>query len=260
MEIELDLNESIESNASKYYDKVKKFKKKLEGVNDALVDSRVKLDILEKDKEKIIEELNKKQEKKEIKLEWYEKFRWFYTSDGFLVIGGRDATSNEIVIKKHTESNDLVFHTDMIGSPFFVIKTEGGKITDSAKKQVADATVTFSRAFKLGLRTTPTFMAKPSQLTKEAKPGEYVPRGGFVTKGKLEYIDNDINLAVGNYKDKVMAGPIEAIKKHCEKYVLLDQGKEKPGKVAKLIQKEIGLDLDTIIRVLPAGTFRIRKK
>jgi len=51
---------------------------------------------------------------KEINKEWYEKFRWFISSDDFLILGGRDATSNEIVIKKHTEKNDLVFHR-----PFF---------------------------------------------------------------------------------------------------------------------------------------------
>ena len=30
----------------------------------------------------------------------YMKFRWFISSDGFLCLGGRDATSNEIIIKK----------------------------------------------------------------------------------------------------------------------------------------------------------------
>ena len=28
--------------------------------------------------------------------EWYEKFRWFYSSEGFLCIGGRDSTTNDI--------------------------------------------------------------------------------------------------------------------------------------------------------------------
>ena len=61
---------------------------------------------------------------KRVKIErkWYEKFRWFESSDGFLVIGGRDATSNEIVVKKHVEPNDVVFHADVQGAPFFVIK------------------------------------------------------------------------------------------------------------------------------------------
>jgi len=55
---------------------------------------------------------------KKRKREWFEKFRWFYSSEGFLVVGGRDATTNEILIKKHTDKDDLVFHTDAINAIF----------------------------------------------------------------------------------------------------------------------------------------------
>jgi predicted ribosome quality control (RQC) complex YloA/Tae2 family protein len=258
MKIEIDLEKSVESNASDYYNKIKKLKKKLEGAKDALVDSRNKLKKLEKDKEKVLKELEEK-EKNKIEKEWYEKFRWFISSEGFLVIGGRDATSNEIIIKKHAESNDVVFHTDMIGSPFFLIKTDNKKPSKITIQEAADATVTFSKAFKLNRTSTETFMAKPEQFTKEAKAGEFVPKGGFVTKGKLEYVDNKINLAVGNYNGHIMAGPIEAIKKHCKDYLEITQGREKPGKIAKTIQHKIGGDLDDIIRSLPGGTFRVKK-
>lgn len=258
MRIELDINKSIEANASEYYERIKKLKKKLEGAKDALEDSYSKLNKLISDKDELIKNL-KKEKKDIIKKEWYEKFRWFISSEGFLVIGGRDATSNEIVIKKHTEPNDLVFHTDMVGSPFFVIKTNNkipGKATIS---EAADATVTFSRAFKLNVSTTKTFMARPSQLTKEAKAGEYVPKGGFITTGKLEYINNKINLAIGNYNNHIMAGPLEAVKANCKEYIQLEQGQDKPGKVAKFIHFKIKGDLDDIMRSLPSGTFKIKK-
>jgi predicted ribosome quality control (RQC) complex YloA/Tae2 family protein len=259
MRIEFDINKTVEANASDYYEKVKKLKKKLEGAKDALMDSKDKIRDIEKDKEKIIKEVEKEKNKKQIKKEWYEKFRWFISSEGFLIIGGRDSTSNEIVIKKHTEKDDLIFHTDMVGSPFFVIKSENKKPGKKTIQEAADATLTFSRAFKLGIGSTPTFMARPDQLTKEAKPGEFVPKGGFITKGGLDYIDNKINLAIGNYKDHIMAGPIEAIKKHCKDYIELQSGKEKPGKIAKMIQYKIKGELDDIIRALPAGTFKFKK-
>ncbi|TKJ17116.1 hypothetical protein CEE44_01100 [Candidatus Woesearchaeota archaeon B3_Woes] len=259
MRVEIDLKKSVEANASAYYDKIKKLKKKLEGAKNIVEESKIKLKKVQKDKDKVLEELKKQKKKEPLKKEWYEKFRWFLSSEDFLVIGGRDATSNEIVIKKHTEKNDIVFHTDMIGSPFFVIKTEGKKPSKVTIEEAADATVTFSRAFKLGITTTPTFMARPEQLTKEAKAGEYVPKGGFVTKGKLEYIDNDVNLAIGNLKGHIMAGPLEAVKKHCKEFLELEQGREKPGKVAKIIQHKIKGELDDIIRALPAGTFKIKK-
>lgn len=49
------------------------------------------------------------------KLRWFEKFRWFVSSDGFLVIGGRDAGTNEMVVKKHMEPQDIYLHSDIHG-------------------------------------------------------------------------------------------------------------------------------------------------
>jgi predicted ribosome quality control (RQC) complex YloA/Tae2 family protein len=256
MRVEINLNKSIESNASEYYEKIKKLKKKLEGARKASENTKLLLEKLNKERQSIALNSIKKAETKK---EWYEKFRWFISPEDFLILGGRDATSNEILIKKHTEPKDLVFHTDMVGSPFFVIKTNGKSPSEQTIKEAADATVTFSRAFKLGFGTTKTFMAKPEQLTKEAKPGEYVPKGGFITTGKLTYVDNKINLAVGNYNEKVMAGPLESIKKHCKNYITLEPGKEKPAKIAKTIQYKIGCNVDDIVRSLPSGTFKIKK-
>jgi len=162
----LDLKKSIEENASDYFEKAKRIKKKIKGAEEALQQSLRKLRDLEAKKEKF----DLEEEKKKIperKKEWYEKFRWFKSSDGFLVIGGRDATSNEIVIKKHTDKNDLVLHTDMAGSPFFVIKAEDKEIPTSTIKEAADAVCTFSRTWKLGLQTTDVFYVKPDQVSKK---------------------------------------------------------------------------------------------
>ena len=260
MKIILDLKKSVEANASDYYSKIKKLKKKLEGNKDALSDSLVKLKKLKQEKEKIIKKLETEKQTKTEKKEWYENFRWFISSDNFLVIGGRDATSNEIIVKKHAEKNDRVLHTDMIGSPFFVIKSNNKKIPEKTIIETADATVTFSRAFKLGLSTTKTFMARPEQLTKEALSGEFVPKGGFITKGKLEYIDNKINIAIGICKNKIMAGPLEAVKAHCKTFIHLEQGNDKPGKIAKMIANKLDYkNLDDIIRALPSGNLRVKK-
>ncbi|GAF97317.1 unnamed protein product, partial [marine sediment metagenome] len=145
-------------------------------------------------------------------------------------------------------------------SPFFVVKAEGKQIGEKTIGEAADATVTFSRAWKLGLVSTPAFKAKPEQLTKEAPSGEYVPKGGFITKGKLDYLDNKINLAVGMTKDgAIMAGPLDAVKKNCEKYLQIEQGNEKTSKIAKLIQKKMGGTLDDIVRVMPAGGCKVKK-
>jgi len=217
MQLQIDFRKSVQENAAVYYEKSKKLKRKISGIKETIERYEKELLKFQKQEKEFLEKEEKKEEKIKVK-KWYHKFRWFKTSDNFFILGGRDATSNEIVVKKHTEKNDLVFHTDMAGSPFFVIKTEGKKPSDNTLREVADATITFSKAWKLNLTTTDVFYVNPDQVSKTTKAGEYVPKGAFMIYGKTNYIRNIVNLAVGMTKDnEIMAGPINAIKTHCEK-------------------------------------------
>ncbi len=249
--ITIYLNKSVEENASLCYEKAKKIKKKVEGAKKALEENIKRLKKLEKERE--IEEQKAVKTEAKGERKWYEKFHWFISSEGFLVIGGRDSTSNEIIIKKYTEKNDIVFHTDLAGSPFFVIKSDNKKIGENTKKEAADATITYSKAWKLGLTTTPVFYVKPEQVSKKAKSGEYLKKGGFMIYGKTNYIENRMNLAVGIKEGKIIAGPIEAVKKSCEKFVEIIPGREKKSQTAKKIQHKLGGNLDDIMRALPTG-------
>src|SRR3989344_5546186 len=132
----LDLTKSLNENAAAYFEKAKKIKKKIEGAEAALSETLKKLHELEAKKEKIILEQSKKEKIPERKKEWYEKFRWFVSSEEFLVVGGRDATSNEIIIKKHLDKDDLVFHTDMAGLPFFLVKQDSQQ-----NKKIGESTI-----------------------------------------------------------------------------------------------------------------------
>lgn len=263
-EIELYVNKTIEQNAALYYEKGKKYKKKIEGINAIIKKTKLKLENAEKKAEKEEKELIQKQKEEEVLIErkkqkkWYERYRWFRSSDGFLVIGGRDATTNEVIIKKYTDKDDLVLHTDMSGSPFFVIKSEGKKIPNSTIKEAADAVCTFSRAWKLGLYSQQVFYVKPEQVTKTAQSGEYLSKGAFMIRGRTKYMDNEINCAIGMTKEgQIMSGPIEAVKKHCKKYLRVERGRLKPSDAAKKIKKQIGGELDEIIRALPSGEMKI---
>lgn len=256
-EITLDIKKSIEENASDYFEKAKKLKKKLKGAEEALEKTKEKLKKIEIKKEK--EEIKEIKIKKQRKKEWYEKFRWFFSSEGFLCIGGRDATTNEILIKKHTDKNDIVFHTKMAGSPFFVIKTENKKPGKITLEEVATATLTFSRAWKLNILTADVFYVSPEQVSKKAKPGEFLQKGSFMIYGKMNIMNPVMSLGVGIMDDRIMAAPLTAVKKNCLKYVEVKQGREKPSQIAKKIKHLIGGELDDIIRVLPSGGFEIKK-
>jgi len=252
MKVTLSLEKSIEENASVYFDKAKKAKKKTEGATEALERSRKKLAKIKKEEAKIVEEVVIEKRKRE----WYEKFRWFVSSEGFLVIGGRDATTNEIVIKKHTEKEDIVFHTDMSGSPFFVIKSEGKEIGEATINETGTATAVFSRAWKLGLGTADVFYVTPDQVSKEAQSGEYMSKGAFMIRGKKKYLHPDMDLAVGvNAAGMFISGSFSAVSANAAGEVIkLKQGKGKSSDLAKKMKNKYGLhDNDEIIRMLPAG-------
>jgi len=256
MQVTVDIYKSIEENAGFYYDKVKKLRKKIVRAKEALRSNEKKLTELVESKIQIQAKHADVKEKRA--LAWYEKFRWFFSSEGFLVIGGRDATSNEIVIKKHTDSDDIVFHTEVAGSPFFVIKTEGKKPGQKTLDETAQATASYSRAWKLGITSLEVFYVHPNQLSKTPKAGEFISKGSFMVEGKKNTMTPKLELAVGITKEGfIMGGPSNAIKQNCPQFVIIEQGKEKTSRAAKYIQKKIGGEVDDIIKVIPPGGIKI---
>lgn len=212
--------------------------------------------------------------------EWYERYRWFVTTDGILAIGGRDASSNSALIRKHLTDDDVVFHAEVHGSPFFIVKNaagpaQEGKI-DSSLHQVAQATVSFSRAWKDGLSSADAYWVTPEQIKKGAPTGQFLPKGSFVIEGKRSYRKGvEIRLAIGvvqlNNRETLVCGPEESIKKRAMFYAVLLQGGMDPmtaarktktefvkiagdGDVAETIKR---ISLDDFVRALPTGQSRI---
>jgi predicted ribosome quality control (RQC) complex YloA/Tae2 family protein len=257
MQITLNLKKKLEQSANEYFEKAKKSRKKAEGARDIVLKFQRELAELEKKQQAAAQKETEKKQK--APAQWYEKFRWFISSEGFLCIGGRDATSNEVVIKKHVDKDDVVFHTEAPGSPFFVIKTEGKKPSDITMQETADATACFSKAWKLGVSAAEVFAVKPDQVSKQAESGEYMPKGAFMIRGKREFYQGKMVVAVGKLEDsRVMSGAESAVKAHCKEYALVIQGKDKPSDCAKKIARKIKADIDEVLRVLPAGTCQVK--
>lgn len=261
MPVTLFIDKSVEENAGIYFDKAKKAKSKLKGAQEALAQFEKKL----VDHELNLEEKREIQEQKKLQgpQKWYHKFRWFRTSDGYLAVGGRDATTNDVVIKKHASAGDLVFHTEMPGSPFFILKArgsghgkdlEGDEFDKLSKEEAARATATFSKAWTRQLGTVQVYCVKPEQLKKEMG----LPKGTFMVYGKREYFYADLDLCVGMTKDgEAMAGPRSAVSAHCVNYYVLTQGNMKASALAKDFVSHYGGDLDAVIRSLPGGEFTV---
>lgn len=256
--ITLNIKKTINQNASDYFEKAKKSKKKLKRTQEEIQKNKERLEKLEKEKP---EEKNIKQQiKKTTKKEWYEKFRWFISSENFLCIGGRDATTNEIIVKKHTQPEEIVFHTENPGSPFFVIKdSDKKKVTEKTLKEVAITTCSFSKAWRQRISTTEVYYIKGKQISKQTKAREYLKKGSFIITGKRNYLHPEIQLTIGiTEKGKIMTAAKNATQKHCKKHLNIIPGKTKTSEIAKKIAKKLNYkDLDEIIRRLPPGTTEI---
>jgi predicted ribosome quality control (RQC) complex YloA/Tae2 family protein len=219
--------------------------------------------------------------KQQTSKEWYERYRWFITTDGLLAIGGRDASSNSAIIRKHLTENDIVFHAEVHGSPFFIIKNTGNQEeTGLSLQQVAVATVSFSRAWKDGISSADAYWVTPDQIKKGAPPGQYVPKGSFVIEGKRNYIKGlELRMAIGvarlENRYTVVCGPADAVKKRAIIYAILLPGGVQPLNVAKKIKSEFvrilgtslnnedlvdfvkTIMLEDFLRLMPSGQSKI---
>ena len=239
--IKLYLNKSIGENAEIYYEKAKKAKHKLEGAKRAYEDTKKKLQEIEKlTEEEMKKELKVKQIEKR-KKKWFEKFRWFISSEGFLVIGGKDATTNEMVVKRHMGDNDLYCHADVHGAPHVVIK-DGQKAGEKTIFEACQFAVSMSKAWSEGVYSADAYWAYPNQVTKKAPSGEYLGKGAFMVYGKRNWYHGiPLKLAVGiiNYEgeDLVMCGPVDALKAHTKRYIVIRPGDLKKSELVKKIKK-----------------------
>ncbi len=240
--VPVQMNTSIQANAARYYERMKKAERRLEGAENALQETQRRIGELQKQRIKRIEEAHVKAPSKRVKRAWYEKFRWFNSSDSFLVLGGRDATTNEILIKKHVEPHDIVFHAEILGAPFVVVKTGGKTPTEQVIQEAAQFAASYSKAWREKLGAIDVYWVYPNQLSKTTPSGQYVEKGAFMIQGSRNYIRRSpLRIAVGVQKRdqqlRVIGGPVEAIKKHANPYVELTPGDETSAKLAKQIRR-----------------------
>ncbi len=238
---------------------------------------------IEQIKEKTLAKLEKLQNKKELeknmiivsdirKKNWYERYRWFFTSDGLLAIGGRDAASNSAVVRKHLGKNDKIFHGEIHGSPFFILKN-AEEPPISSMNEVAHATACFSRAWREGMHGLKTYWVNPDQVKKSAPSGQFLPKGSFTIEGKRNFIGvPSLKLAVGIIPQEehylLTCGPPEPIKMKSICYAIIEPHGSEMVEVAKKIKMEFSkleeeisknITIDDFVRVLPAGQSQIKE-
>ncbi len=237
----LNVRHSIQANASGYYKRAKKAVKKLKGAEKAMRETEGKINELQRERLRQATETTKPPPKRRKKV-WYEKFRWFRSSDSFLVIGGRDATTNEILIKKHMEPQDIVFHADIHGAPFVLIKTEGKTPPQQTIRESAQLAASYSRAWREMLGAIDVYWVLPEQVSKSPPSGHRLNKGAFIIHGSKNYVRNaPLRAAVGveirEENPMIIGGPVKAISKQTSTYVEIIPGKQSSGELAKEIRR-----------------------
>ena len=266
--IQIDPDSSLPTIASKLFDESKKQKGAVKSIEKLMKKTESKL-------EKTIEkgEIAKGAVgfKEVRKKSWFERYRWFYTSDEVLAVGGRDSSSNSAIIRKYLEKNDKVFHAEVHGSPFFLLKGEDEELLPLSLEEVAHATVCFSRAWQISAYGMSSFWVNPDQVKKGAPTGQSMAKGAFMINGTRNFIKvSSLKLAVGIFKQDedylLVCGPPEPIKKKCLCYAVIEPGGSTMSDVAKKIRAEFDkvndnfkkiFLIDDYVRALPTGSSRV---
>ncbi|MFW5948429.1 MAG: ribosome rescue protein RqcH [Halolamina sp.] len=251
--ITLDATTGVEKNADRLYQEAKRVEGKKEGAREAIEDTRTRLEAVKERREEWESEPEPEPEaepeqrteidwlaRDDIPIRqpqhWYEEFRWFHTSDGYLVIGGRNADQNEELVKKYLNKHDRFFHTQAHGGPVTILKASGPSEPsspvdwpESSLEEAAQFAVAYSSVWKDGHGAGDAYMVEPDQVSKTPESGEYLEKGGFAIRGDREYFrDLPCRVAVGitcEDETRVVGGPPSAIEPKAETTITLEPGK-----------------------------------
>lgn len=256
----LDVKGTVESNAQALYEDAKKARRKLEGVLKVIDETRAGVDGMTR------RETERRERKalKPTKRFWFEKFRWFISSEGAVVLGGKDAKSNDTLVKKHLDAGDRYAHADMHGAPSVVVKMREG-VTETTLHEACEFAVATSKAWNAKIGSASGYWVLPEQVSKTPQSGEFLAKGAFVIRGKRNYTDKlGIRLAVGEVEHegerKVMCGPEAAVRARSKRFVVMRPGEQDKDAFAKILAAELQVPIEEVQSVMPPGDVDIVEK
>jgi predicted ribosome quality control (RQC) complex YloA/Tae2 family protein len=296
--VTLDAAEGVEHNADRLYTEAKRIQDKKEGAKAAIEDTREALEDVKRRREQWEDREQETDDEDEDEDEdvdwlsepsipvrkseqWFERFRWFHTSDGFLVIGGRDADQNEELVKKYLEPGDRFVHAQAHGGPVTILKATGPSesardvdIPESSEREAAQFAVSNSSVWKDGRYSGDAYAVDHDQVSKTPESGEYLEKGSFAIRGDRDYYrDVGVGAAIGitcEPSTRVVGGPPAAIREQAETLIGVEPGRYAQGDVAKRIYRQFRerfedtsfvrkvASPDLIQHFLPPGTSRIK--
>lgn len=264
MKIRIDWRETVWRNAARYYEEAKRARAKAEGARRAAEETKKKIAVLQ---QKLAEVQATPPEKPKIRVkearerEWFERFHWTHTTDGLLIIAGKNAKQNELLVARHLEANDLFFHADVHGAAATILKN-GANASEQTRREAAQFAGCYSSAWKAGSGVVDVYAVHAEQVSKQARPGEFVAKGAFVIRGKREWFKNtELALRITAEGQRVLAFPAIAKPVMLEtlKAIEVVPGSLKKEAAAKKIAVLLNSDENEVLRALP-GDCEIKER
>ena len=259
--VDLDASEGVEVNADRLYQEAKRVEEKKAGAKAAIESTREELEAVKERKAEWEEQqaaddgsdgddgddegddeeayetdwLSRSSIPIRSPDDWFERFRWFRTSTGYLVIGGRNADQNEELVKKYMGKHDRFFHTQAHGGPVTLLKAAGPSesadpvdFSEETLREAAQFAVSYSSDWKDGRGAGDAYMVEPDQVSKTPESGEYIEKGSFVIRGDRTYFEDvPCRIAVGVQCEPVtraIGGPPSAIVDRAAAHLTFEPG------------------------------------
>ncbi|KFK26625.1 hypothetical protein AALP_AA8G273100 [Arabis alpina] len=185
--VEVDLSLSAHGNARRWYEMKKKQETKQEktvSAHEKAFKAAEKKTRHQLSQEKMVATISHMR-----KVHWFEKFNWFISSENYLVISGRDAQQNEMIVKRYMSKGDLYVHAELHGASSTVIKNHKPEqnVPPLTLNQAGCFTVCHSQAWDSKIVTS-AWWVYPHQVSKTAPTGEYLTVGSFMIRGKKNFL------------------------------------------------------------------------
>lgn len=125
---------------------------------------------------------------------WFEKFWWFISSEGYLVLSGRDEQQAEMLYRRHLKKGDVFIGSDVEGAAMVIVKN---KIKSLGQELVPIPPATLSQAGAMSVATSSAWEGKglvsswwvnATQVSKISENQDFLPPGKYEIRGERKLL------------------------------------------------------------------------
>ncbi|MGA9840290.1 MAG: ribosome rescue protein RqcH [Thermoplasmata archaeon] len=265
--VELRIDQTPREAAQALYGEAKRLQLKLAGARVALAETEGKIASPRGGDRRAARRAAPEAERRK-KPHWFERFRWFITSEGAVAVAGRDASSNDLIVRRNMKDGDLYVHADLHGAASVVVKHPAPgdpPVTELSLREAGQWAVVFSKAWRAGLASASAFWVNHDQVSKAGASGEFVARGSWAihgTKHVMRDLPTELALGTIDYEGESLwtAAPSEAVRARGTVRVVLVPGPERERDALEgALAVELGLTRTRLQSLLPAGGISRRR-